>query len=247
MKSRTALNAVAVILAAVAGISVYVYASSADRRAADAQSPRNVVVSRQILPAGTSLAMAKEQGWITETTVPAASLPDGALAQVDSSNQSLLLLQEVPAGQIVFSANLATKMPQIGPLTIPDGLMAVTVEMSDPARLAPFLRAGAEVAIFDTVQLAANNTSASVASTRIIIDRALVLGLGQTTTTQGAEPAEGEAAVSVALVTLAVTQRQAELLVHAVQTGAIYFALLRDGTNVSSPRTITDLYLYGQK
>jgi Flp pilus assembly protein CpaB len=97
------------------------------------------------------------------------------------------------------------------------------------------------------VQLGANNTSASVASTRIIIDRALVLGLGQTTQTHRAEVTQGEVAISVALVTLAVTQRQAELLVHAVQTGAIYFALLRDGTTVTSPRTITDLYLYGQK
>ena len=247
MKARTALNIAAVVLATIAGISVYVYASSADRRAADAQSPRNVVVSRQIVPAGTSLGVALEQGWIDETTVPLASLPDGALTTIDSSNQALLLLQDVPAGQILFSANLATTMPQVGPLTIPDGLMAVTVEMSDPARLAPFLRAGATVAVFDTAQVASNSSTGSTPSTRIVIERAEVLGVGATTVTQDSEAAEGEAAVSVALVTLAVTQRQAEVLVHAAQTGAIYFALLREGTTVSSPRTVTDSYLYGQK
>lgn len=247
MKSRTALNIAAIVLAAIAGISVYVYASSADRRAADALSPRAVVVTKQIVPAGTTLGVALDQGWISETMIPAASLPSGALDDINTSNRGLLLLQDVPAGQIVFTANLATKLPQVGPLTIPDGLMAVTVELSDPARLAPFLRAGAEVAVFDTAQVSAGSSSASIPSTRIVLERALVLGVGQTTVTQAAESQEGEGSVSVALVTLAVTQSQAEVLVHAVQTGAIYFALLRDGTTVSSPRTITDSYVYGQR
>ena len=109
----------------------------------------------------------------------------------------------LPAGQILFSANLVDKMPQIGPLTIPQGLMAVTVELSDPARVAPFLRAGAEVAVFDTVELDATRSGSTTSTTKIVLDRVLVVGVGATTVGPTQEQNQnGEQAVPVALVTL---------------------------------------------
>ena len=106
MKSRTALNIVALVLAVVAGASVFVYTSSADRRALENQSPKQVVVSRQEIPAGTLLGVALDQGWLVLTNVPQKSFPQGALQSVDNTNRALHVLQNVPAGQILFSANL---------------------------------------------------------------------------------------------------------------------------------------------
>lgn len=244
MKSRTALNIVAFVLAIIAGISVYVYASSADRRAVESQSPQPIVVTSHEIPAGMTLGLALEQGWVQETKVPKASLPLGALQSLTAANQILYVLQAIPAGQIVFSANLVTKMPQIGPLTVPEGLMAVTVELSDPARVAPFLRPGAEVAVFNTVELTPSKSGLTVSTTRIVLERVLVVGVGEATQTQ---TATGEQTAPAALVTLAVTQAQAEVLVHSVQTGSLYFALLRDGTVIDSPRSVTDQLIFGTK
>lgn len=247
MKSRTALNIVAFVLAIIAGISVFVYTSSADRRAIENLSPTPVVVTRQEIPAGTTLGLAIDQGWLEVTNVPQRSFPQGALQSVDATNRSMHVLQQVSAGQILFSANLVDKMPQIGPLTIPNGLMAVTVELSDPARVSPFLRAGAEVAIFNTVQLEATQSGLTTSTTKIVLDRVTVLGIGATTVNPRQDNAtNGEQGVPLALVTLAVTQSQAEVLVHSAQTGALYFALLRDGTVVSNPRTITDSQIFGK-
>ena len=121
------------------------------------------------------------------------------------------LLQPVSAGQILFSANLVEKMPQIGPLTIPQGLMAVTVELSDPARVAPFLRPGAEVAVFNTVELDATRSGLTTSTTKIVLDRVLVVGVGSTTTNPTQEQNQsGEQSIPVALVTLAVTQARSE-------------------------------------
>lgn len=247
MKSRTALNIVALVLAIVAGVSVFIYTSSADRRALENQSPKPVVVSRQDIPAGTLLGFALDQGWVVVTQVPQQSLPQGALQSVDDTNRALHVLQAVSAGQILLSANLVEKMPQIGPLTIPQGLMAVTVELSDPARVAPFLRPGAEVAVFNTVELDATRSGLTISTTKIVLDRVLVVGVGATTVSAAQEQNQsGEQAIAVALVTLAVTQAQAEVLVHSAQTGALYFALLRDGTVVSNPRTMTDAQIFGK-
>ena len=76
MKSRTALNIVALVLAVVAGASVFVYTSSADRRAIENQSPKQVVVSRQEIPAGTLLGVARESA---RAQVPIIGVNRGSL------------------------------------------------------------------------------------------------------------------------------------------------------------------------
>jgi Flp pilus assembly protein CpaB len=79
-----------------------------------------------------------------------------------------------------------------------------------------------------------------------VLERVTVLGVGEGTQSQQAS-GDGDQTIPAALVTLAVTQAQAEVLVHSVQTGSLYFALLRDGTVTSAPRSVTDQLLFGSK
>ena len=247
MKSRRAMNIVAIVFALIAGVVVFAYTSAADRRALQGQEPRDVVVSTGVVPLGTTLGQALTDGLVELTRVPAKSLPVGAVTSVTAANRDLYALAAVPAGQVLLEANFGPELPQVGGLRVQAGELALTVELNDPARVADFLNPGSEIAIFATSEVLNLGTGATISTTRIIVSPATVLAIGSTTNTSE-EPADQtpEAAERKALVTVSVTQAEAERIVHAVQTGKLYLGLLGEGTVVVSPPVITNQSLYGK-
>jgi len=245
MKSRVVLNGVALVTALIAGALVFGYAKSADSRAIDRQSPEPVVVSLQEIPAGTSLADAINQGLASQTSVAKQSKPVGSIDRVTADNGALVALTTVPAGQYLLDGNFGVAVTQVGPLMVPDGQIAVTVALRDPPHVASFVVPGSDIVVFDTATIkdALGNESAS---TRIILDRIRVLAINAATATER-ESTSTQTQGSTSedeLVTVAVTQRQAEVLVHAAQTGQLYFGLLNHETSISKPRIITDKSLF---
>lgn len=243
MKSRRALNAVAIVFALVAGLIVFAYTAGADRRALEGQEPRDVVVSVGQVPLGTSIGEALDAGLIEVTKVPAKSLPSGALTEITPANRALFALSAVPAGQVLLAANFGAELPQLGDLRVGAGEIALSIELNDPARVADFLTPGAEIAIFATAERPVGGQLASVTTTRIIVGRATVLAIGSVTTSQQSDAdADSE---RKALVTVSVTQAEAERIVHAVNTGAIYLGLLGEDTVVSGRPTVTNQSIFG--
>jgi pilus assembly protein CpaB len=200
-------------------------------------------VTQAVVPEGTALGEAQAEGLIIQTTVPAGLRPVGAVARVDPQNADLIVLSDLPAGQTVLEAGVGTATAVTGPLDIPNGQMAVSVLLEDPAKVGAFLRPGSRVAIFDTSTVTTGGGGGTqILRTRPLLDDVTVLAVGSVARS-GADDAAQEA-WEAQLVTLAVTQEQAERVVHASRTGALHFALLGEGALITESEGVSDLTLF---
>ena len=225
----------AIALGVVAALGVFVYTSGADARAMAEQQAVDVVVTTQEIAPGTTLAQAWDEGFLEATRVPASTAPTGYLPV--SANRSQVAQSALPAGQIVFAGSFGAEAPVAEPIALTPGTVALSVELGDPQRVGTFLRPGSSIAIFNTT-IAINGDS----QTRLLMFGVPVLAVGSATAGQPAEDQASEA--ETALVTIGVTPAEAERVVHAAQTGALYLALLDgDSTTAVTPGvTTTTLY-----
>ena len=231
----------AVVLAIIAAGLVFFYTRGAEQRVLDEQQPVTVLVSSATIPRGISLGDAVAGGLAEETQVPADMAPTGALTGVTPENSATLAINQVNPGQILLATNFAAELPDITPVSIPDGLIAIAISLGDVQRVGNFLRPGAEVVIFNSYTeggAAAADTGEAATTptdltTRVLVDRALVLGVGETATPPTTNP-DGTTTVQApsSLITLGVDQPEAEKIILASQTGSLYFGLLGDGTEI---------------
>jgi pilus assembly protein CpaB len=120
--------------------------------------------------------------------------------------------------------------------------MAVSVLLEDPAKVGQFLRPGSRIAVFDTVKVPpAEGESEPVVQTLPLLDGIEVLAIGPTTQQQ-ASTATDET-WQATLVTVAVDQAQAEKLIHGIQAGVLYLALLGENTSLESSPGVNNINL----
>lgn len=238
---------IALVLAIGAGVAVFYYARGAQDRALQEQRPVSVLVTTDVVPAGTSLGQAQSDGLLAETQTSEQLRPAGAIDVVNASNSELVALADVPAGQMLLSSSFGVAVAQAEALRVPDGLMAVTVLLEDPQKVGTFLRPGSQIAVFSTVKLPASETTPGLATeggllTRPLIDRVEVLAVGSTT--EAMEAAATADAWTAKLVTVAVDQKQAEKLVHGTQNSVLTMALLGETTTLKPSVGVTDADLF---
>lgn len=242
----------AVALAVIAAGLVFFYIRGAEQRVIDEQQPVSVLVSTATVPRGITLGDAASGGLIETTQVPSDMAPSGALTAVTADNAGLLAINNVNPGQILLATNFVAELPDITPVSIPDGLLAIAISLGDVQRVGNFLRPGAEVVIFnsytsgaDPVAVEGEAAPTSELTTRVLVDRALVLGIGETATTPTTNP-DGTvtAPPPSSLITLGVDQAEAEKIIQASQTGSLYFGLLGDGTEIVTSNGTTDGNLF---
>jgi len=228
----------AIVLAVIAAGLVFFYVRGAEERVIEEQQPVSVLVSTSSIPRGITLGDAVAGGLAEATQVPADMAPAGALAGVTPENAGLLAINNVNPGQILLSSNFTAELPDITPVNIPDGLLAVSISLGDVQRVGNFLRPGAEVVIFNSYTPAGGavqeeGEAAADLTTRVLVDRALVLGVGEVASQPTTNP-DGTTTTQPAssLITLGVDQAEAEKIILASQTGSLYFGLLGDGTEV---------------
>ena len=133
-------------------------------------------------------------------------------------------------------------------LTIPDGKMAISVQLTDPARVAGFVSPGAEVAVFVSAEPEAQDLQTGATTklpefTRLLLPRVQVIGVGDTTvistTTTNEEGAQTTEQIPRTLLTLAVDQDEAERVLYGAKNGELAFGLLTDKSSVKSGNGVT--------
>lgn len=242
----------AVILAILAAVIVFVYTRGAEQRVIDEQQPVSVLVSTAVIPKGVSLGDAFAGGLAEQTQIPSSMNPAGSIAAVTPENSALVSLTDVPPGQILLSANFATELPEASSIDVPDGQLAISITLGDPERVGNFVRPGSEIVIFNTYTSAEANTeggeeTAAGLTTRVLMPQITVLAVGDTTTSAPATNPDGTQAAQTpsALLTLGVDQDQAERIIQASKTGSLYLGLLGDGTEIRTTNGTTDGNLFG--
>jgi pilus assembly protein CpaB len=256
MNRRILAVFVAVLLAVAGGAMVILYAKNADKRAIAEAQPTKVYLAQKLIPSGTTLKDAQRTELLVETNVAAKAVPTGALKSIDADNNALLALSDVQPGEILIAARFGTTPVGDKAIEVPSGMLAVSVQLSDPARVGKFVTPGSRITIFDTYKIKALGNSAQaeqvngsdVKGTSVLLDDVLVIGMGETALSAPKEDtAEGATQQSRArsyLVTLAVEPLEATRLVHAVNTGTLYAALRGADVKVDPKGQINDTNLF---
>lgn len=245
MGRRTVLLVVAAVVAALGTTLVFSYVRSADARAASAYDIVEVLKAVEVIEPGETLQQAQQEGKIEKGTVPRGQLLAGAVDSTSGLTDKVALATIFPNEQIV-SSKFGSPGDQ-RTLTIPDGMMAVSVELTDPARVAGFVNPGAEVAVFVSGEPEAvdaqGNSRKLPEFTRLVLPRVEVIGVGQTTvvptTTTDEEGAETTEELPKTLLTLAVDQAQAERVLYSARNGDLAFALLTEESSVKPGPGVT--------
>lgn len=241
MARRSVLLLVAALIALAGTAMIVLYVQGIDARATADQELVEVLVATEIIDTGESVSAAQEAGKFEKAEVRRADLVDGSLSSTSSISDLVAVGTIYPGEQLI--AKRFGNLGDTESLVIPDDKMAISVELTDFERVAGFVNPGNEVAVFatalDPVALLPENKEQKLGSmTRIVLTRVPVLGVGTTSvtsrTTQTEDGEEVAEEVARTILTIAVTQDEAELLIQADRTSELNFALLTDDSKVSS-------------
>jgi pilus assembly protein CpaB len=255
MIRRVLAIVIAVVLAVLGTAIVLGYVNSADARAIAGKQAVTVLIATERIPAGTSAARIRTAGLAERVRMPAETVPPGALRELGQEFDDLVVTSDVQGSQLLLRGLFGDAVKSTGGLAIPDGKMAVSVALQSPEQVAGFVRAGATIAVFDTFTMLNNahrvpsgeglgRAKGDNHATRVLLPRVEVLAVGTygaegtrtssgKTTRKTSTTRSGSAPTTEVLVTVAVTQREAERLVHAVQTGTLYLALVTESTDIA--------------
>lgn len=248
----------AAVVALIGVTAVLLYARSADARAVQANQPVDAYIAAKVVPAGTTLKDAVRTGLLEKTTAAAKGLPAGALTRVTDSNSSLLAMTDIQPGEFVMSARFGTTPTGSKAIQVPAGMVAVSVQLSDPARVGTFVTPGTHLAIFDSYKIKAIGTDekakamndADIQGTSLLLEDVLVIGMGETALTPGTgtgqspEDTAKKAQAASFLVTVAVPPKQAARLIHGINNGTLYAALRGEELKMSDVTRVDDLNLF---
>ena len=246
MNRRIMLVAAAVALALIGTLAVFAYVHGADKRAVEGTKASRVYVAHKQIPAGTSWSDAVKDGYLSTESVPASATPESAVSPVETDMvDTAVAASDIGSGQIVLHEMFgATQSSKTGAVTIPKGMIAITVSMASNADVAGFPVAGSNIAIFGTfaVQTTDGKPAAGTAGTGQFVTH-VVLPKVQVIATSAAPPSTVDPskdssgnAVSAGgsvLVTIAVSQADAQKVILSQQIGGLYFGLLSDSSTIS--------------
>jgi len=243
MGRRTVLLVVAALVAVLGSGMVYLYVRGADDRAKEEQAPVAVLKAVGQIEPGETLATAQQAGKLQLDEVPTEQRLDGAMDAVGGSGSLVALTRIYPNEQIT-----ASKFGSPGEqdaLTMPKGMVAISVSLSDTGRVAGFVSPGSEVAMFMNGPTGTQGGE----GVRVLLPKVQVIAVAQTTvttsTTTGADGAQTAEELPKTLFTLAVDQKDAEKVLFASTHGELSFALLNEQSKVKSGPGVSQQNLFG--
>jgi pilus assembly protein CpaB len=242
MDRRRLLLVVAAVIAALGVALVFVYAKGADDRAAkkyDTVDVLTVAPGKTIEP-GESMDDALAAGKVVKTAVAHTQALDGA-SDDSSPFEGEVALTTLYSGEQLIPAKFGElqDVEAAATLPIPKGKIAISILVNDDGRVGKFLSPGAQVAVIFT-DLDPNQEPIS---SHTLLDRVTVLAAGTATTLasdsssdSGGTGSDGEIQQ---LLTIAVTQREAEQVRFAEKDGELTAALLNDASKVKKDDGVT--------
>src|SRR5690242_12564566 len=214
MERRRILVVAAALVAALGAVLVFMYVRGADTRAEDQYQTTDVLVATQPIQMGETIDAASSAGKITKKAVTNNSLlPD---YQVDlSALTGKVALTTIYPGEQIIASKFGTTAAPVSALQIPDDKIAISVNLTDPARVAGFVNPGSQVAIF------LNGTDAKKGTpfTQLLLAKVTVIGVGSTTpvstTTTDQSGSQTTEQLPRTLLTLAVSQDEAQKVLYS--------------------------------
>jgi pilus assembly protein CpaB len=258
MDRRRLLLMLAVFVAIIGTALVFLYVRGADNRAQSQYSSVTVLRATQNIAAGESYDAAVTAGKIAPAAVPQNQLNQGYQTSLTTLKGKIASVP-IFAGQQIISDQFGNNSVQATStnLPIPKGMIAISVQLSDQARVAGNVYPGSRVAIFTSglggpekragAGAAALGADPGAGEVALLLPNVLVLNVGDpvqsTSTTTDEAGNQTSETLPRTLLTLAVDQQQAQKIILAQDSGAansLTFGLLTNTSKVKQgPGTTT--------
>ncbi|MCW2793275.1 MAG: hypothetical protein JWO76_2373 [Nocardioides sp.] len=242
MDRRRLLLVAAALVATLGVVLVLLYVRGADARAERRFETVEVLRATAPIEAGETLDAAAAAGKVQLQPVPRGQLLAGAQTAADGL-AGLVALTRIYPGEQIIADKFGGLAEAASPLQIPKGRLAISVNLTDPARVAGFVNPGSQIAVFVN-----GVDTAGQPFTRMLLDRVTVLGVGSTTpvstTTTDDTGQQTTEQLPRTLLTIAVDQADAQKVLFASSTGEVAFALLTDTSSVRPGPGVTALNLF---
>jgi pilus assembly protein CpaB len=244
MDRRRILLVVAVIVALLGTALVFLYVRGADQRAESRFETVDVLRAVAPIEAGETIDDAAASGKLQLQPVARDYLLPNYQTSIESLSGSVATVRILPGEQIVADKFGTEVEAAPSALALPKGEIAISVNLTDPARVAGFINPGSRVSVF------LNGTDpAGQTFTRLLLEDVQVLAVGSTSTTQTTtttpEGTETTEQLPQTLMTLSLKQADAERVLFAQTSGELVFALINGDSNVSTGPGITNADLFG--
>jgi len=241
MDRRKVLLAVAAVIAALGTLLVFLYVRGADTRADERYEAVQVLRAVKQIEPGETVEAAQAAGKFETSSVSQKDLLPEALTTTEGVAGKVAVSTIYPKEQLTSSKFGATGAAATG-LTIPKGKIAISINLTDPSRVAGFVNPGDRVAIF--------MTKIDGSFSRLLLPNIQVIGAGTTTmvatTTKNPEGVETTDQLPKTLLTIAVTQAEAERVLNAGYSanGELSFGLLNKDSQAAPSKGVTTANLF---
>lgn len=276
MRSRGLVVVLALILATLATVGVFLYSRGVKNDAIAGGDLRTVVVSKVNIPANSDLNQLIRDGQFTALDVPQDAVIGNAITQVSQLQNRRNSVYIFAGEQIPLGRVQGGQVPG-GLLSIPEGEQAMTVALEAPRAISGALTGGDNVTIYGSfndveltlleggslekaVKQAAQQQGGSGSgggkvelprfdATVVLVPEVEVLRiLRPTTRGVGGQAAADNTASSQMQVTLSLSPEEAQKLVFALEQGEVYLSLLppNEAGTDLDPLTVAQLLLPGK-
>ncbi|GAB3858695.1 hypothetical protein GCM10028801_19140 [Nocardioides maradonensis] len=241
MDRRRLLLVVAAVIAVLGVLLVFVYTKGADNRAAAKYQAVKIITASQTLQPGESFDEAFQAGKITSADVAQGQVLAGATNDAQAFQGKLVLTTIYPGEQLVpqkFGG--ADQVQSAATLPIPAGKIAISISVEDDARVGTFVSPGSNVTVFLTQD---------GVSSKVLLPRVQVLAFGQSTfvPSDNTNDTSGTATTDQKfLVTLAVSQKDAERVRLGQTIGSLSLGLLSSDSKVTQGSGVGPGTIFGK-
>ncbi len=245
MRSKIVILVVALVLAGVAAVLAVGYINSARTSIASESEPIEVLVAQDNLPRGLSIEELTQQGLVKPEQVPRRFVAADAVSSARIVEGQVLAVplsagEQLTKGRFQFPSQAGLSY------TVPEGLVGVTVSVSEFSGVAGLLKPGDSVVIFATLSPKSNDQSAY---TTQLVPKARVLAVGGTVTAEDSSASQDQqqggvlssgsktqsgAGQTYKSVTIALSMSDAERVAFAQQLGVLQLGLLSQTSAATS-------------
>jgi pilus assembly protein CpaB len=250
MDRRRLLLILAVFVAVIGTALVFLYVQGADKRAKNQFDNVAVLKATSNIAAGETYDSALAAGKIATAEVPKNQLNEGYQTSTETLKGKIASVPIFAGQQIITSQFGDSVQAASSTLAIPKGMIAISVNLTDPDRVAGNIQNGSSVAIFVTGSLTSANGASSGSdneTTRLLLPNVQVLNVGSpqpptTSTTTDENGTQTTEQLPRTLLTLAVTQKEAQKVILASKALNLTFGLLTPDSDVRpGPGTSTQV------
>jgi len=242
MKGRGLVVLLALVLATLATVGVFLYASGVKEEAKSGGDMFAVVVSKVDIPANTDVNVLIKEDQFKIIQVPEVAVVEGAVTSVDQlsdKNNSLAILagEQIPVARIQGVGTVPG-----GALGIPNGHLAITVSVDAPRAVAGAIGIGDNLTIYGTFSGVSTPSGKKLPTmTTVVVPMVEVLAVyqpnyGDSGTLGASSSQRGSGAVTM---TLALTPVDAQRMVLTMETASVWFGLLPPNANGTQLQKVT--------